>query len=161
MKHIDPACGHRDNPEQTAASQWIPVAQTPMPESGRVIASLPDGSITIGRVEMIGDAVAWMPLPEPYVPPVPEKPKRRRGVIGVTKRGCGAHWHSDIGLPEGVTIDVCEVLPGDVDPDAARKARDTIKQKLVALRTGHQGDGIARACLEQVLRILEPEGACE
>lgn len=134
---------------KTSEERWILVAQTPLPKSGRVIASLPDGSITIGRVEMIGDAVAWMPLPEPYVPPVPKKPKRRRGVIGVTK-GCGAHWHSDIGLPEGVTIDVCEVLPGDVDPDAARKARE-ICEGIIA---GSPTPNARTVAASDILRIL-------
>src|SRR5690606_29718933 len=56
-------------------SRWIPVTENPLPESGEVLCQWPDGDKTVWDCTCKPDIppVAWMSLPEPYVPPVTER----------------------------------------------------------------------------------------
>jgi len=85
------------------------------------------------------------------VPPETEKPKRRRGTVSVT--GHDGRWHSNIGLPLDGSIEVCETLPGDVDPDAARRALDRTKRMLKNI----DKRSMVASALRQVLRDFGEE----
>ena len=106
----------------TTESSWrtiIPADPATLPTGrdcnmfGRVRWRLADGHIEDQPPSFFepgeNNPVAWTPIP-PYTPPEPVNPKRREWGPGELNRG--------------VLCPVREVLPDDMDPDAAIRLRD-------------------------------------
>jgi hypothetical protein len=129
-------------------SPWIPVSQTPLPESGKVLASFRTGTVhtlSCDRSIATDEVVAWMPLPDPYAPPEPEK--RERFIIWQDVAG---RWHETLRNPHKSHRQAVEHRDGDVDPDAARRARNYAAQMLAT-----QSAKAAHGYLQTVLDMLE------
>jgi hypothetical protein len=120
--------------EMQIMSNWIPTAERlPTGDMSRIV--FVQNSTDSFRRNLYAsyvnkeDHVAWMELPEPYVPP---QPKRQR-------------WTKSAGWSH----DMIEVLPGDPDPDAylelLRAASDVVKFHTDAANTcpGEPYDPIA------------------
>lgn len=90
-------------------------------EEGTILWRLSTGSRVLRPWDWDGrevgvPAVAWMPIP-PYMPPEPVKPRRRKH--------CGrVAFISDSGSQLVSDGSWAEVLPGDIDPDAAIRLSD-------------------------------------
>lgn len=107
--------------------QFVPGDASTLPteadgfEEGTILWRLSTGSRVLRPWDWDGrevgvPAVAWMPIP-PYMPPEPVKPRRRKH--------CGrVAFISDSGSQLVAEGTWAEVLPGDVDPDAAIRLMD-------------------------------------
>src|SRR5690606_11847807 len=93
--------------------------------------------------------IAYLPveIPEPYVPQKPQTPKRQE-FHKVIDLHVPSEWGPQFMAVNGKPT-LREVLPGDVDPDAARKAREYADR----YRSEHTEQGYRDAC-RHILDIL-------